>query len=500
MTSPTITLDTAMSSMTSNIQQSTHSRLQALWEERMQYPSRAIRHDKTSVLLLSWEPGHDDLGVETEVRDLKKVFGELYGFRVYDKQLNVKKKPQHQALAHLSAFVQEEDSERGLLIIYYAGHGYSDAESKAGDMNLIGRNPPPSTPEAKEAGEKQVEKNKIVWSKVEPAIQNTDADILLIFDCCNAGRLGRPHTRAMSGSYYEFLGACSHNETTRGPGKESFTSALIAALTQLAKKEEAFSTSELHHTAMKHEDFPDDQTPVLFDRRIGEHIVISHKGLKSDSAKLAPSNSERAQELSRREFLDVRFYFDQKIDQDQVGNTADALKHLMDANKVDWNRASFQGKSSMVEKAVHVTQIWRDTVARNRSNSAVSPNGRPMQFLEAPVTSPLAERRPNPPMTSMPYTPAQSDHPSRASSCYRDDEQMPLLSTRAESRRRYAADESIMFHFQAIVRRVRALLSNAFAWVACKVRVNMFLFGFSGADLFKILPRTRGGEVDPEAR
>lgn len=124
------------------------------WEERMGHPSRGIRHKKTSALLLSWDPDHDDLKVGGEVgytpsaqkfsanalqvQKLQEVLKADYGFNVYNREFNTKKSPKQQALKHLSAFVEEEDAEQGLLIIYYAGHGYGDAEAKTGDICLAG--------------------------------------------------------------------------------------------------------------------------------------------------------------------------------------------------------------------------------------------------------------------------------------------------------------------------------------------------------------------------
>ena len=67
---------------------------------------------------------------------LQKVFQDKYNFKVYRRQINDKKKPQVQAHKYLSDFVYEEDGERTLLIVYYAGHGF--AGEKAGTLNLAG--------------------------------------------------------------------------------------------------------------------------------------------------------------------------------------------------------------------------------------------------------------------------------------------------------------------------------------------------------------------------
>ena len=73
-----------------------------------------------------------------QVESLQNVLESDYGFKVYNKQLHIKKRPQQQALKHLSEFVEKEDAEQGLLIIYYAGHGYADVDVKSGDMLLAG--------------------------------------------------------------------------------------------------------------------------------------------------------------------------------------------------------------------------------------------------------------------------------------------------------------------------------------------------------------------------
>ena len=66
MNGPSITVDTNVQKNDSK--QSNQRRLSMQWDERMKFPSsRGIRHKKTSVLLLSWVPGHDDLGVSKEV-------------------------------------------------------------------------------------------------------------------------------------------------------------------------------------------------------------------------------------------------------------------------------------------------------------------------------------------------------------------------------------------------------------------------------------------------
>ena len=68
---------------------------------------------------------------------------------------------------------------------------------------------------------------------------------------------------------FEFLAAAKANKTTRIPGKESFTSALIYALDRLVRQKEGrFTTDELLRTIKVHAPhFPEDQEPHLAERR-----------------------------------------------------------------------------------------------------------------------------------------------------------------------------------------------------------------------------------------
>ncbi|KAF7505934.1 hypothetical protein GJ744_012376 [Endocarpon pusillum] len=69
---------------------------------------------------------------------------------------------------------------------------------------------------------------------------------------------------------FEYLAATSSGETTRKPGKHSFTTALIWALRTLCEERGQFITTDLLNTIKKRApDFPKDQSPVLSDRNRG---------------------------------------------------------------------------------------------------------------------------------------------------------------------------------------------------------------------------------------
>jgi len=97
--------------------------------------------------------------------------------------------------------------------------------------------------------------------------------MLLIFDCCHAGHLAGTKTREFSNKIFEFLGATQANDTTKAPGAESFTSALIWALKAFSKDVDGFTTSQLFTKILEAPDFPlhDGQRPCLTER--GHHSL-----------------------------------------------------------------------------------------------------------------------------------------------------------------------------------------------------------------------------------
>lgn len=158
-------------------------------------------------------------------------------------RLDLKSNPQHQAFRYLSEFVHEEDSTETLLIVYYAGHGWSEADDN-GEIQLGGRLP--------EEHEK-IGDVSLAWHEVERTLSRTKSDVLVIFDCCHAGLLCRAAWRGLS-RCYQYIGACETNQQTRRAGPNSFTTAMTWALKQLADThKQGFPVTELVKSVMEHE-------------------------------------------------------------------------------------------------------------------------------------------------------------------------------------------------------------------------------------------------------
>lgn len=72
-----------------------------------------------------------------QVDELKEVFETKYGFPVQSATLGFNNDPEKEAQRALQDLVYYEDCKRSLLIVYYAGHGYSEV-FKAGTIMLTG--------------------------------------------------------------------------------------------------------------------------------------------------------------------------------------------------------------------------------------------------------------------------------------------------------------------------------------------------------------------------
>lgn len=327
----------------------------------------------------------------------------------------------------------------------------------------------------------------IEWLRAEPAIRYTKADVLLIFDCCDAGRLARPYVRGEPKSYFQFLGACSQDETTRGPGEQSFTSALVWALEQLAEKAAPFSTAELRAKIMNYEPFPKDQMPVLSGRREPlENITISVKGSKQEGMELAPTTSEREAQMERCEHIDLRFHFNDKVHNHHIEHTAEGLKDLLQHGRSRWTRVSFLGKSSILERESSLVQRvanrWREATLEKKYDpgAAMPASG---EGYPAPVITMLQHSESPGPTTATadnafkfpdsqalltgsagPFDQGQSTGPRNG------EDATSSFSGHTEVGRKPFRDnsehDSIAFHLRAIARNLQSQLSAFFSRIA----------------------------------
>ncbi|KAF2236188.1 hypothetical protein EV356DRAFT_565642 [Viridothelium virens] len=384
--------------------------LHVRWEEIMQHKPKFVHYDKVAVLMLSWDDTCNDLQTKKKVEQLSKIFKELYGFKVRNKKLSNKIRAQLQIVQHLVNFLSDFEDERSsvLLIIYYAGHGWAhrsdDAEQHETQLRLVGQ----TTQEQKP---KEKFRNTIMWDEAEKNIANAEADVLLIFDCCHAGLLGRSHATKR----FESLAACTAEMTTRPPGDDSFTTALCWALEKLQKlhsqERSFFTTSELRRTIMEHQNFPKRQIPQLTERMpSSSHIVIAPYGTKPPA--IPAEEREDPNRAEKASYIDLRFHFDD-CNNEKIYDVARCLKDMVQDRQLLSHRIDLLGKDS----------VWKSTRWRNVADLGAfwyqkSQKRRKLSQVGAQNPQMSASTLPVSPAISVPLS---EDHPEDSSEAHSED-------------------------------------------------------------------------------
>ncbi|KAE8448946.1 hypothetical protein EG329_008742 [Mollisiaceae sp. DMI_Dod_QoI] len=185
-----------------------------------------MRYSKVHVLLLRW--ADDDLGVETELKDLQHVFEDLYHYAVelYD----IPSQKPDKALTRRVLDFLDQDGAEALFILYYAGHGRIGVHSNEGPTWFANReNGSASLP------------SRGIQSKFEEA----DADVLFLYDCCNSAATASSSSHRGHKSVTEVIAACGYETIAPEVGEHSFSNALTETLAA-ASKGPLISVAELH--------------------------------------------------------------------------------------------------------------------------------------------------------------------------------------------------------------------------------------------------------------
>jgi hypothetical protein len=193
-----------------------------------------------------------------------------------------------------------------------------------------------------EASKRKFELATVAWDATERILYPTEhADILVIFDCCDAGSLckGRAPTR------FEYLAACHAGARTKPAGPKSFTRALIWSLKQLkSHKRGWYSTSELRDKVYTAPNFPKEQNPTIGQRFYpGDYIVLapSTRVLTPGALRRRESIEEQKRPPIRREYLDLRFEFHESVTDEVVKETGRVLRSLIKESKIKATRTHF---------------------------------------------------------------------------------------------------------------------------------------------------------------
>jgi hypothetical protein len=182
--------------------------------------------------------------------------------------------------------------------------------------------------------EEMERRDAINWDDAERSLMHSNADILLLFDCCYAGHIANG-VRGTKGRNFEFLGACQPDSVTAMPGPKSFTKALIWALNDLNAKH-IFTIQELQQRVRDAPHFPRHQYPFHYERHghCVDRLVLAAipkdlAAYKDDD--FAAPNTEPVK--IDEDYLDLRFCFGEKLDADDVKLVANELKPFIGAIK-----------------------------------------------------------------------------------------------------------------------------------------------------------------------
>jgi hypothetical protein len=182
----------------------------------------------------------------------------------------------------------------------------------------------------------------IAWECAEDLLVEAEhANLLVIFDCCDAGNL----CKSRSPSRFEYLAACLPGARTKPAGPKSFTRALIWSLKQLRSHARGwYPTSELRDKISEAPDFPEEQYPLLGQRIFSpEYIVLAPLSSVLDASALQRREGleEHKKQVIHREYLDLRFEFHERITDDVFVETGRALRSLMKESKIQATRITF---------------------------------------------------------------------------------------------------------------------------------------------------------------
>jgi hypothetical protein len=201
--------------------------------------------------------------------------------------------------------------------------------------------------------------NRVSWTQAEWALKTAKADLLGLFDCCQAGELNR--TR---GSHlFEYLGANSEGmQFTEPPGEKSFTTALIWALEQLWNSDgNPFTTAILQQKIKDFPQFPKHQIPCLVSREGGyEHISLRPQRQDPNPVSCVDAKLSKLSKMSMN-VVDIRLHFRDKLEEDKFVDMAKALSHALYVSnvKIPADRVEFLGmrfSMSMGDIAMKMTQ------------------------------------------------------------------------------------------------------------------------------------------------
>jgi hypothetical protein len=232
-----------------------------------------------------------------------------------------------------------------------------------------------------------------MWEESENTLHHAKGDVLVIFDCCDAGSLAQLRSPSRA---FEYIGACEKGKYTHGPGEKSFTSALTWALKEL-KEETHFTTQALVSKIKEHKKFPGKQNPVLFPRSgfLPEHIWLGSKRISTPITSCGRRSSSAPEFRDENcDYVDFRVIFSRPLSDQHGKDVAMMMAPLIINRKLPLNarHVSVIRKGACKPSGIHKarwTRAWNHIAALNSfqksvdSTQPVSNQKRKRPLLEA---------------------------------------------------------------------------------------------------------------------
>lgn len=251
------------------------------------------------------------------------------------------------------------------------------------ETNVICSETPPRSPDTpgftvgkgKEAAQAQ-------WHQAEKSLlEGLKADALAILDTCFAAHA---HKSAMEGNRtYQLLAACGHDMVTSGPGKNSFTAALIKALRDLRNLGRPFSTWRLCERINMHP--PRHNSPsYVYDRLQQNERYIRLSPLDSSEIEKKQRSKRLANEQQSASFLTLRFAFGESC-RKLTDTHIDALtKYLPDACKrAGMDLHGIELRDFKLQRNASLRRSMKAVLAASRFQMAGRSRGDTSQYNEA---------------------------------------------------------------------------------------------------------------------
>ena len=180
--------------------------------------------------------------------------------------------------------------------------------------------------------------------------------------------LARDSRSVFSKHIFEFIGSTRHNATAVGPGDDSFTRALIWALTDLSKSKDGFTTTKLMEKIECSEDLAAGQSPVCSERGRKQSLykltLVPLPASTGSPTHQRPDSPDQELETPVHAYLHLQLLFGKRP---QSSHISDLTRHLCElGTDIPLKQVLWKGLSDQDPKMSFpdVAKRMRDIVRR----------------------------------------------------------------------------------------------------------------------------------------